>query len=244
MILCSHVWINIKDEVYMHILAVIAEKGGVGKTTAVTNLAVAFTQQGFATGVIDLDKQVTATNWVDRREDTLPMVVPAFESRLDHEVERMRNDGCEVLILDTAPHADSIAQAAAKKADYSLVVTQPSINEIETIEKTLELVMAVNKNIIVLLNEVTPPKIKNDEVIHTKETLEAFEYLNSQKGVAVCPTPWARRVAFKRAPVHGLGVLEYAEKDDRALLEIKHVHMFICEHMNIVKKGVANHGKD
>ena len=36
MILCSHVWVNIKDEVYMHILAVIAEKGGVGKTTAVT----------------------------------------------------------------------------------------------------------------------------------------------------------------------------------------------------------------
>jgi len=40
----------------MYILAVIAEKGGVGKTTAVTNLAVAFTQKGFATGVIDLGK--------------------------------------------------------------------------------------------------------------------------------------------------------------------------------------------
>lgn len=222
----------------MYILAVIAEKGGVGKTTAVTNLAVAFTQKGFATGVIDLDKQVSATNWADRRKNTLPLVVPAFESRLDHEIEQMRKDGCEVLILDTAPHADSIALSAAKKADCSLVVTQPSINEIETIEKTLALVKAVNKKIIILLNEVTPPKIQNNEAQHTKETLEAFEYLNSQNDVLVCPTPWARRVIFKRAPIQGLGVLECAEKDDRALIEVEHVHKFICDYMNIRKKGV------
>lgn len=219
----------------MHILAVVAEKGGIGKSTAVENLAVAFTIKGFATGVIDLDKQITTTKWADRREAILPMVVPAFESRLDYEVEKMRSDGCEVLILDTAPHADSIAQAAAKKADCTLVITQPSINEIETIDKTLELVMAVNKNIVILLNEVTPPKVKDNEIRHTKETLDAFEYLNSQKGVVVCPTPWARRVAFKRAPLNGLSVLEIPDKDDRALLEVDHVHKFICEHMNITK---------
>jgi len=224
----------------MNIIAVIAEKGGAGKTTTATNLAIAFTRQGLNTAVIDLDPQATAAKWADRRENTLPMVVSAHAARLDHEVKQMSEDGCEVLILDTAPHSDSIALAAAKDADCVLIATKPAIFDIETVEKTIDLVKSRNQSVVVLLNEVTPPKeAMNGQPLHTSETTQAFEYLRGLE-VTVCPTPLSRRAAFKRAPLTGLGVQEFKADDEKAAAEIARVHEFMCAHMNIqpVSQGV------
>jgi len=227
----------------MKIIAVIAEKGGAGKTTTATNLAIAFTQQGLNTAVVDLDPQATAAKWADRRESTLPMVISAHAARLEHEITQMAEDGCEVLILDTAPHSDSIALAAAKAADCVLISTKPAIFDIETVEKTIDLVKSRNQSVVVLLNEVTPPKeAQNGQPLHTSETTQAFEYLRGLD-VAVCPTPLSRRVAFKRAPLTGLGVQEFKADDQKAAQEIARVHTFMCEHMHIqpVSEGVQAH---
>jgi len=216
----------------MKIIAVIAEKGGAGKTTTAINLAIAFTRQGLNTAVIDLDPQATAAKWADRREDALPMVVSAHATRLEHEVKQIAEDGCAVLILDTAPHSDSIALAAAKVADCVLIATKPAIFDIETVQKTIDLVKTRNPAVTVLLNEVTPPKeAANGEPLHTSETLQALEYLRGLD-VTVCPTPLSRRVAYKRAPLTGLGVQEF-KIDDKAAEEIARVHEFMCTHVNI-----------
>jgi chromosome partitioning protein len=43
------------------------EKGGTGKSTLTTNLAVWLAKQGRDTIIVDTDRQMTASNWVDRR---------------------------------------------------------------------------------------------------------------------------------------------------------------------------------
>lgn len=43
------------------------EKGGTGKSTLTTNLAVWLARQGRDTIIVDTDRQMTASNWVDRR---------------------------------------------------------------------------------------------------------------------------------------------------------------------------------
>ena len=60
----------------MYIIAVVAEKGGVGKTTIALDLAVTALQKGRTVAVIDVDPQATASKWTDRRASEHPWVVP------------------------------------------------------------------------------------------------------------------------------------------------------------------------
>ena len=51
----------------MKILSVIGQKGGTGKTTIATGIAVQATRQGRNVAIIDLDPQCNAAKWSDRR---------------------------------------------------------------------------------------------------------------------------------------------------------------------------------
>ena len=59
----------------MDVIAVIAQKGGTGKTTLAVSLAVAAERSGRTVAIVDLDPQASASNWGDRREDDSPVVV-------------------------------------------------------------------------------------------------------------------------------------------------------------------------
>ena len=87
----------------MKTIALISQKGGVGKTTLALHLAVGWQQAGQNVAVIDLDPQASAANWGDRREEALPVVRSAHASRLEQELRAVEEAGGEIVILDTAP---------------------------------------------------------------------------------------------------------------------------------------------
>ncbi len=206
---------------YMKIIAVISQKGGSGKTTLALHLAVATAAAGKNTAIIDLDPQASATKWSDRREAELPVVISAHASRLPNEIQRIKDAGCEILFLDTAPHSDSAALEAAKIADVVLVPCRPAIMDMEAITNTLDLIRTKNAAIYVVMNATSA---------QGQEAEEAIEAI-AQLDVSVCPIQLVNRVAFSRSIITGQTAQEI-EPSGKAAKEISDLHAFMCAHMN------------
>ena len=98
----------------MQTIAVIAQKGGAGKTTLALGLAVAAMQDKKTAAVIDTDPQATATNWTDRRDAETPWVVASPVARIKQAIAAALSQGVELLLIDTPPHASQEAAEAAR----------------------------------------------------------------------------------------------------------------------------------
>ena len=138
------------------IVSVISQKGGAGKTTLALHLAVASSTAGRNTAVLDLDPQASAANWADRRAAELPVVRSAHASRLRHELRQIQQAGGELVMIDTAPHADRTALETATASDLVLVPCRPSILDLEAMTSTLDLIRTTGTPLWAVLNAVAP----------------------------------------------------------------------------------------
>ena len=204
----------------MQTIAVISQKGGSGKTTLALHLAVA-AAAGRDTAVIDLDPQASAAKWSDRREAELPVVLSAHASRLENEMQRVKDAGCEILFLDTAPHSDSAALQAAGLSDLVLVPCRPAILDMEAITNTLDFVRTKSAPVFVVMNAVAP------QGHEAQEAAEAIAGLDA----TVCPVQLVSRVAFSRSLITGQTAQEF-EPNGKAAQEIANLYAFTCTHLN------------
>ena len=141
----------------MYTIALIAQKGGTGKTTLAVSLAVAAGQVGLTLIIFDLDPQATACNWKDRRKGDGPVVIDAQPSRLAAALEKAEENGVDFAVIDTPARYEQSALAAAKVADLVLIPCRPQAYDLETIPNTKEiLALAGNTPALAILNAVPP----------------------------------------------------------------------------------------
>lgn len=100
------------NQAIMKTIAVISQKGGAGKTTIALNLAVAAVRSGHQCAVIDIDPQASAKCWHDLRRDDAPVVVSAQAARLPEILQTAKQNGADLVIIDTAPHSESAESAS------------------------------------------------------------------------------------------------------------------------------------
>lgn len=206
----------------MNVVAIIAQKGGTGKTTLAVSLAVAAARAGLMVAVVDLDPQASACNWADRRDADFPVVVSAQSTRLDHILSAAKEKAADLLLIDTPPRAEQAALAAARAADLILIPCRPAIYDLETVSTTIELIrFAGEKTTAIVLNGVPPRGPKREQ---------ASEILESM-GLNVCPMVFGHRVAFDHAGALGLNAQEYDPRG-KAAREIKLVYQFMSKLVN------------
>jgi chromosome partitioning protein len=204
----------------MKVLAVVSQKGGVGKTTLSTALAVEAAKRGRSPVVFDLDPQASASFWNDSRETADIAVTATPPARLSHMLAAAREAGCELAIIDTPPFAKDIAFEAAKCADFVLVPTRPAVLDVMAMTKTLELVKHYGKEFAVVLT-FCPPQGKE-----TDDTAQVIEQL----GAELAPVRVGHRVAYSRAQQTGLAAQEI-EPEGKAAAEIRHLYEYACSHL-------------
>ena len=202
-------------------IAVISQKGGTGKTTLTLNLAVAAEIAEQAAVVVDLDPQASAKGWHDHRNAD-PIVVSAQASRLHEVLKTAREHGAGLVVIDTAPHSESAALAAARAADLVLIPCRPGILDLRAIEASKDISALAKAKAAAVLNAVPPRGTLADEA---EEAIKSF-------GLTVSPARIGQRMAFIHSLTAGQTVLEY-EREGKAAQEIKTLYMWTCQHAGI-----------
>ena len=217
----------------MNIIAIIAQKGGTGKTTLAISLAVAAERAGRMVAIVDLDPQASASNWGDRREADSPVVISAQPARLGHVLGAAKKQSADLLLIDTPPRAEQAAMAAARAAELILIPCRPAIYDLETVATTVELIrFAGDKPVAVVLTGVPARGPKREQ---------AAEILKSMD-LPVCPAAFGYRAAFDHAGTLGLNAQEYDPRG-KAADEIKLVYRFMSKLINSLTKGERTDGK-
>jgi chromosome partitioning protein len=181
-------------------IAIESQKGGTGKTTIALNLAVAAERAGHTAVVIDLDPQASAAGWKDTRQAETPVVVSVPAARLQQALQAAQDGGAELVLIDTAPHAESAALAAAKVADLILIPCRPGILDLRAIGTTADLIRIAAKPAFVVLNAVPPGATRLIE-----DAREAVAVHN----LSVAPIAIEQRAAFGHALTVGRTAQEY-----------------------------------
>ena len=123
----------------MKIVAVISQKGGAVKTTLAIHLAAAAHGAGYGAAIFDMDPQATAETWGQWRGDKPPEVLPAKAATLARSLDKAREAGADVLVLDTPGAAEGASLAAANVADLILIPCRPRSFDLAAVQQTATL---------------------------------------------------------------------------------------------------------
>jgi chromosome partitioning protein len=204
----------------MRVLSLVSQKGGVGKTTLATALAVAAHRDGKRPVLIDLDPQASASFWMDTRQDDDLAVSAIPSSRLGHVLKAAAEAGAELAIIDTPPFAKDIAYEAAERADFVLIPTRPAVLDVMAMTRTIDLIKAFQKRAAVVLT-FCPPAGK--EIDDTKAAVRALE-------ADLCPVRIGTRIAYSRAQQSGLAAQEL-DPHGKAATEIQDLYVYTHRHL-------------
>jgi chromosome partitioning protein len=109
-------------------VAVLNQKGGVGKTSLAVNLGAVAHLAGRRTLIIDMHRQGSAFDWSSaRREGSKLDGLAVVRADRALPVVRLRemSAGYDVVILDGPPRLGKVTRAAACAADVVLIPVQP-----------------------------------------------------------------------------------------------------------------------
>lgn len=201
----------------MHVIAILSQKGGTGKTTLSLHLAVAAERAGHVAAVIDLDPQASAAGWKDSRPGETPVVVPIPSSRLPQALDLARGAGAELVLLDTAPHSSEVALAAAEAADLVLIPCRAGILDLRAIGATARLAKIAGKTAHVILNSM-PPRATNI-IADAREAVRVH-------GLDVAPVTIQQRAAYAHALTAGQTAQEY-EPGGKAAEEMAELYAWL-----------------
>jgi len=209
------------------IIVVGGIKGGSGKTTVATNLAVMCAAEGQDVLLIDADDQETASDFTILRNET-QQEKPSYTCikltgvAVRTETIRLSNK-YETIIIDTGGRDTASQRAALATANILLVPFVPRSFDVWTLEKVgslVEEIRTINSDLkaYTFINRADPKGQDNDAAADVLKETDALTFININLGM---------RKAFGNAASSGLAVTELKPKDQKAVNELETLFEYV-----------------
>jgi chromosome partitioning protein len=225
------------------IIVVGGIKGGSGKTTVATNLAVMRSAAGRDLLLIDADDQETASDFTILRNErmtggagytSIKLTGPAVPETL-----RLADKYADI-IIDTGGRDTTSQRAALSVAHCLLVPFVPRSFDVWTLEKVGALVgemRAANPGLVAytFLNRADPRGQDNEEAAAALQDTAELRFLD---------TPLGARKAFSNAAAQGTAVTELKPPDPKACDEMMMLYRYLFD-TNVASRravGAQPHG--
>ena len=209
------------------IVALLAEKGGTGKTTLATNLAGMRAMRGRRVLLLDADRQGSSHFWARAQAGPSLLLVESEALHGESLGRRLRNPGTRYddIIVDTGAGDSIEMEAALSAADCAIAPIQPSGVDVATmglVDGRVDQAREHNPGLRAwaLLNRA-PTNPRNRDESEARTALSACTALEIA-GIRVCD-----RVAFARALTAGQTVMDHRPVSQKARDEMAAVYEMV-----------------
>ncbi len=187
----------------MHVVALVNQKGGSGKSTLTACLAVAAREAGERVFLIDMDPQKSLTKWGCRRNDKDLPVESVAAAKLGSALAALADRRVTLVLIDTPATDSPASDAAMRGADLCIIPARPTIFDIWSSEVTRGKLKTLSKEYAFVLTQC-PAMRESHRVSDGAAALEAM-------GGLLRPFIGAR-VDYQEATRAGRGVTEIGGK--------------------------------
>jgi len=195
------------------------EKGGTGKSTLATNLAVWLAHQGKDVLLVDTDRQLTSSRWIDRRHalvEGLPVVRGAEKhGNVYHALRDWAARYDEVIVDAGGRDSEELRTAlvAAQIVYLPLRASQPDLETSLHMHELVTLARSLNPSLTARWLLTMAP------AGHSTDTAEAREVLRELPGIPLSGIVIHDRKIYRDAMATGHGVAELLNEKAQAEID-------------------------
>ena len=192
------------------ILLIGGEKGGTGKSTISTNIAVTLANRGCEIIIVDCDPQGTSTAWLTRRNkfcSNLPKVFSVQKTGDTYDTIKDLSTRYQHVIIDAGGRDSEelrTAMVACEKMYIPLKASQPDLDTTKHMTQLIKLAKSLNHKLdayIIISMASTHYNLNEDQ--------EAIHLLETSKSIKVSDVIIHERKVYRDAIADGKGVTEY-----------------------------------
>lgn len=195
-------------------------KGGSGKTTIATNLAVMLHLKGREVLFVDADDQETATDFTHWRNESLPegsgyTAIQLANNAVRTEILKLKSKYDDI-VIDTGGRDTTSQRAAMTVSDVYIVPFIPRSFDMWTLEKVARLIDEMRT----AKPELRAYAVLNKTDSRGSDNAEAKDFLNETDSITLIEATLGHRKSFANAASKGLSIVEYKPADDKAIKEV------------------------
>ena len=208
------------------VIAILNQKGGVGKTTLAVHLATAFALKQKRVLLLDADPQGSTLDWAaSRKSKPLFPVVGLPKPSIHKELPSLMQD-YDLVIIDGPPRVYDVARSAMMVSDLVVIPVQASPYDVWSAKEIIDLMADV---------DILKPNLKkafaiNRKIVNTAIGRDVAQVL-AEYPIPVLKTEICQRVAFAESATQGLTVFEY----DPQMLAAKEMQQLADEILEVLR---------